>query len=505
MIPSRPPTAVEHLEKRVLVWVAGRREREVTQQVLHDAGLPSTACRNAAELIELMDAGAAAALVAEELLTPATVVALANHLATQPPWSDFPLVIFSLADKHVLQSPHELGNVTFLERPVRTRSMLAAVKGALRSRARQYEGRLAIESRDAFLAMLAHELRNPLSAISLASNLLASRSDKPSKELGVITRQTTQLTRLVDDLLDVARITHGKINITRVPVSLNEVARASFEALQQRASTHLEAFELELPNEELFVEGDKQRLEQVSGNLLTNAIKYTPPGGEVRLRVHSEIRDGDKVAVLEVSDNGVGIAPSMLARVFEPFSQVDTSLDRSQGGLGLGLALVQGIVQLHGGRVEAHSAGSGRGCTFRVYLPASAHGSDEDHEEAPKSLQRKLVVVDDNPDIRELLTALLEQAGHQVLTADDGPSGLERIIAARPDMAFIDIGLPGFDGFELARRARASGSVTKLIAITGYGRAEDTQESSAAGFDAHLIKPVSELQLRRLLAAQTRP
>jgi two-component system, sensor histidine kinase len=496
VIRSRPPAAEEqHLEKRVLVLVAGPRECEVTLQVLRGEGIAAIACRHVEELIERMREGAATALIAEEVLKPAAATALARSLTEQPPWSDFPLIIFSVGDKPVLQDNYALGNVTFLERPVRTRSMLAAVHGALRSRARQYEGRLAIESRDAFLAMLAHELRNPLSAISLAGSLLASRSDGPSKELDVISRQTAHLTLLVDDLLDVARITHGKINLARDPVSLNEVARASFETLQHRAYPHLRVFELNLATPDPYVVGDRQRLEQSVCNLLTNAIKYTPAGGAVRLSVKN---DGG-VAQIEVSDDGVGIAPSMLSRVFEPFAQVDTSLDRAQGGLGLGLALVQGIVQMHGGSVEARSEGAGRGSSFLVRLPLRSVSPKQTEPEVSAKGQRRLLVVDDNPDIRELLTALLEQAGHQVSTANDGPSGLESILGIAPDVALIDIGLPGFDGFEVARRARAAGSRTKLVAITGYGRAEDSQESRSAGFDMHLVKPVSDSQLRHVL------
>lgn len=500
MIANEPAPHSKQLEKRVLVLVAGPRELDVTLQLLSSHGIDGAACRDAADLIERLNEGAAAALVAEEVLKPEASQLLANWLVQQPPWSDFPLILFSVSERAQLRGNYSLANVTYLERPVRTRSMLAAVRTALRSRARQYEARRAIESRDAFLAMLAHELRNPLSAISLAGHLLEQRSPAPSKELGVISRQAAHLKRLVDDLLDVARITHGKVSLARKLLSLHEVARASFDTLQHRAAPHLNAYELDLSGTEAYVEGDRQRLEQVVGNLLTNAIKYTPPGGKVKLSVRSEGRE----AVVEVSDTGVGIAQNMLARVFEPFAQVDTSLDRSQGGIGLGLALVHSIVQLHGGSVEARSEGSGRGSSFLVRLPLRAQPAEQPRavESTPQTERpRRLVVVDDNADIRELLTLLLEQAGHQVSTADDGPSGLARILATAPDLALIDLGLPGFDGFELARRARAAGSHATLVALTGYGRAEDTQESLSAGFDNHLVKPVSDAQLRRLLAS----
>lgn len=499
MIRSKPPPGLEQLERRVLVLVAGLHERNVTLQVLEGAGMSGLACRNVEELVECMQEGAATALIAEEVLKPAVTPLLVSWLAEQPAWSDFPLVIFSLGDKPRTPTHAHLGNVTYLERPVRTRSMLASVHGAIRSRLRQYEARLAIESRDAFLAMLAHELRNPLSAISLAGRLLAGRQTAPSKEVEVISRQTAHLTRLVDDLLDVARITHGKITLASETVSLNEIARASYETLQHRAGPHLQSFELSLAKNDPHVLGDKQRLEQVVGNLLTNAIKYTPRGGRVKLSVSTERGDKTEDAVIEVTDSGVGIAENMLSRVFEPFAQVDTSLARSQGGLGLGLALVQGIIHMHGGSVQAQSGGPGKGSSFIVRLPSRNASPQKVESEKPGNACRRLVVVDDNPDVRELLTALLEHAGHQVSTADDGPSGLERILELAPDVALVDIGLPGFDGFELARRARAAGSRVKLVAITGYGRAEDTVESRSAGFDTHLIKPVSDSQLRQLL------
>lgn len=370
MIRAESPDSLREVRERVLVMVAGKREREVTLQVLAASGLHAVACGGVDELIGAMSQGGMVALVAEELLSPDAVSRIAGWLREQPAWSDFPIVVFSVGEHKALRENSPLANVTFLERPVRLRSMLAAIRGAWRSRARQYEARHAIESRDNFLAMLGHELRNPLSAISLASTLMTRRAapDARPKELDVITRQAEHLTRLVDDLLDVARFTHGKVSLSTAPLAIADVARSSFETLQHRAIEHLAEYELRVLAPELSVDGDRQRLEQVLSNLLTNAIKYTPQGGRVQLVVRAE----PGLAVVEVTDSGIGLAPAMLSSVFEPFAQVDASLDRAQGGIGLGLSLVQSIVQMHGGSVSALSPGLGRGATFAIRLPALA-------------------------------------------------------------------------------------------------------------------------------------
>jgi CheY-like chemotaxis protein len=244
--------------------------------------------------------------------------------------------------------------------------------------------------------------------------------------------------------------------------------------------------------------GDRQRLEQVLGNLLANAIKYTAVGGRVDVEVFAEAES----ACVAVIDNGVGLAQEMLGRVFAPFTQVDSSLDRSQGGLGLGLALVQSLVSLHGGDVHASSPGLGRGCRFEVRL-ARVAGDQPHAEQVPSSTlptaPLRVVVVEDNEDIRELFVQSLADTGHRVTCAADGPSGLEALLTFGPDVAFVDVGLPGFDGYEVARRARAAGSRSRLVALTGYGQSEDKQRAVEAGFDEHLVKPVLDDDLRRSL------
>jgi signal transduction histidine kinase/ActR/RegA family two-component response regulator len=490
-------------EHRALIFVRGLHEGKLTARLLHEAGLTSDLCMSPEELRRNLRQGAGALLLAEEVLTDETRRVLAEALSQQPAWSDLPVLVFSAAahPEHPRASAGAvLGNVTFLDRPVHTRTMIAAVHAALRSRKRQYEARRAIESRDAFLAMLGHELRNPLSAITLALAALERKQSAGPRppEHGVMERQLKHLVRLVDELLDVARVTRGKVTIEKRRVDLAEVTKAAFEVYELRARERDLTYRLNLTEGPLYVMGDRQRLEQVLGNLLANAIKYTARGGRVDVNVFAE---GERACVA-VIDDGVGLAPEMLSRVFAPFAQVDSSLDRSQGGLGLGLALVQSLVALHGGEVRASSPGLGRGCRFEIQL-AREQGAQPQPVVTPSSRAPasplKVVVVEDNQDIRELFVQSLADTGHSVTCAADGPSGLQALLASGPDVAFVDVGLPGFDGYEVARRARAAGSRTRLVALTGYGQSTDKQRAVEAGFDEHLVKPVLDDDLRRSL------
>ncbi|HET9931504.1 MAG TPA: hybrid sensor histidine kinase/response regulator [Polyangiaceae bacterium] len=489
----------------VLVLVRGPRDGELTAELLKQARVACHLCVDVAELCSRIEAGeGAAVLVAEEMLTPPALERLSNILSHQPPWSDFPLLVFGASARSQSERSEGLiglGNVTFLDRPVRVRSMIASVRAAVRARDRQYEARRAIESRDSFLAMLGHELRNPLGAIAFALSVLGKKGVVQGlKEHAVIERQSRHLSRLVDDLLDVARVTHGKVDLKLEKLNLVEVARGAFEALEGRAREQHFSYEFVSDTSTIFVDGDRQRLEQVFANLLTNAIKYTRRGGGIKMRLSCE--DEGDLATVAVIDNGVGLAPDMRERVFEPFTQVDESLDRAQGGLGLGLALVRSIVQLHGGSVEAESAGLGHGSTFVVRL----HRRADDLPSAPRAspdavavTPRKVLVVDDNEDIRELFVVLLRQAGHEVAYAEDGPHGFAEVLRFKPEIAFVDLGLPGFDGLELARRVRAAGARVYLIALTGYGQREDKQRTAEAGFDDHLVKPALDADVERAI------
>jgi signal transduction histidine kinase len=498
-----PPSSAEpEVELRVLVLVKGGHEAQVTLRLLAKAGFTGVACTSVSDLCRRLAEGAGAALLAEEVFSEAALVAIQQQLAEQPAWSDFPVVVFSAAtrsDKQRSAAIAALGNVTFLDRPVHVRTMIASVQSALRSRHRQYEARRAIQSRDAFLAMLGHELRNPLGAITFALSVLDRASSAPlPREYGVIARQSRHLSRLVDELLDVARVTHGKVTLRREPLDLAEAARSAFDAFAPRARERQLSYELQVGATPLLVQGDRQRLEQVLSNLLTNAIKYTPLGGAVTLEAGQR---GHEI-FLAVKDTGVGLAPEMQDRVFAPFAQVDASLDRAEGGLGLGLALVRSIVLLHGGDVQAFSEGLGRGSRFELRLPKldrALPSNDGAPAPAVQPGRRRIVLVEDNADIRELFAELLQRSGHDVCLADDGPKGLEQVLKFAPHVAFVDVGLPGFDGFELARRARASGSRVRLVALTGYGQAEDRQRARDAGFDEHLVKPVLDEDIVRAI------
>ena len=371
--------------------------------------------------------------------------------------------------------------------------------------ARRQEAEILTRTKDEFLATLSHELRNPLGAITNALGVLdrLATGDNLRNVVGIINRQTARLTRLVDDLLDVARLTAGKITLNREAVDLHELAERSVRALGEgrRIRDHRVVVE-GVPVEVL---ADRVRLEQVVDNLLDNALKYTAPGGEVRVSTEQV----DDHAILRVRDTGEGIRAELGARVFEMFVQEPQALDRARGGLGLGLALVKQLVELHGGSVSVTSRGAGHGSEFTVELPVHAGLTDSTPSSEPAGdptavRRRRLLVVEDNADAREGLRLLLSYAGHEVETAEDAPTGLEKLRTFRPEIALIDIGLPGVDGYALARMARETpeARTTYLVALTGYGQAEDRNKARAAGFDAHLTKPVDPARLNAFLAGR---
>jgi len=365
------------------------------------------------------------------------------------------------------------------------------------ARLMEQEARLLAETasktKDEFLAMLGHELRNPLAAISTASQVLDHSIRTPSRDMaveatGIIRRQVVHLARLTDDLLDAGRVVIGKVKLNRKPLELSSAVQSCIETLR---STHrLTDHELTLALDSVWIDADSTRVDQVIANLLANAAKYTPAPGSIHVQVS---REGNE-AVLTVRDSGVGLDPELLPRVFDLFVQGQRTLDRAQGGLGIGLTLVRRLVELHGGNVEARSAGADRGSEFIVRLPAiDAPAQIEEKEDAaaPSTGQLTVVVVEDNADVRVGVRHLLELSGHQVHEASDGPSGVETILRVRADLALIDIGLPLMDGYGVARAVRARGtSPVYLVAMTGYGSADDMSRGMRAGFDDYLVKPV---------------
>jgi signal transduction histidine kinase/ActR/RegA family two-component response regulator len=358
----------------------------------------------------------------------------------------------------------------------------------------------AARSKDEFLAMLSHELRNPLAALTNAATVLrlAPPGEDARKAQQVIERQTKQMGRLVEDLLDVSRITLGKASLHFEPVELSALVGDALRTLQQGAK--LARHEIETDLSPAWISGDRARLEQVVVNLLGNAIKFTPAGKRILISV----READGEASIAVADAGIGIPPDELARVFDLFVQGPQDMSRPRGGMGVGLAIVKRLVELHGGHVTAASAGPGKGSTFTVTLPATeapAAVTPPKRAEPAASNRLDLLVVEDNTDTRDSLVALLELKGHRVRSAADGRSALASFARAKPDLAFVDIGLPDVDGYAIARRVRAVPDMASvmLVALTGYGQPDDQSAAISAGFDLHLTKPVTADHLDRVL------
>lgn len=361
--------------------------------------------------------------------------------------------------------------------------------------------------KDEFLGMLAHELRNPLAPLRNAVTIIEMISgDGNDPDLGraceVIDRQVTHMSRLVDDLLDATRIAHGKVLLRKSPCDLATIVEETgmdYRSIFERDRFH---FEVSLPSAPCPVHGDPTRLAQVVGNLLHNAHKFTDAGGSVAMRLRQLDKDWAEIVV---QDDGIGIGAGMLPRVFEIFEQADQGLERSRGGLGLGLTLVKGLVELHGGTVQASSAGTRKGTTFTVRLPLQSGPLSVIAEEAPAeicSAKHHILVIDDNHDAAESIRQLLQLEGHQVSMAFSGPTGLEQAIALGPDVIICDIGLPGMDGYEVAFNIRKSDLREQpfLIALTGYGRGVDQERARQAGFSLHFTKPINFLELRKVLA-----
>jgi PAS domain S-box-containing protein len=369
------------------------------------------------------------------------------------------------------------------------------------------EAEAANRAKDQFLALLAHELRNPLAPIVTAAALLR-RPDTPAavveQSAGIVERQARNLARLLDDLLDVSRITRGRIELRWETVSIVDAVTNALEATRPLVDERRQSVSVVLPATPLYVEADPARLEQIIVNILNNASKYTPSGGSISVVA---VEEGAE-AVLRIRDTGVGIPADMLPRIFQLFVQGDRSLAHTSGGLGIGLTLVHRLIELHHGRVEAHSEGPDRGSEFTIGLPLSRNF----HRRAPEAVAipdrcpaAAVLLIEDNADARQSLRTLLEQEGHRVEETADGAIGLARAEATEPDIILIDIGLPSMDGYEVARRIRSRrGAEPILVAITGYGQAEDRRRSLESGFDAHLTKPVSADHLADVLARLAR-
>ncbi len=395
----------------------------------------------------------------------------------------------------------------------RAHALAAALEGARAETAKlNIELRGEQQRKDDFLAMLAHELRNPLTPLVTAIELLRrQRGDArvTDRHLDIMSRQLRQLTRLVEDLLDVSRVSHGRIELRRAPLLLGEVLGDAIEASRPLLTARGHSIALDMPDEPLPLYADSVRLTQVFSNLVHNAAKYTDSAGKITVSVTREAGE----AVVRLRDNGVGIAPEMLSRVFDLFTQAPVSLARAEGGLGLGLTLVRSLVELHGGRVTAHSEGLGRGSTFTVHLPVATRTPPDTGLPAPDVMPipvgdraLRILIVDDNQDAADSLADVWRLMGHYPEVAYSGMTALQIAVDLQPDLVLLDIGLPELDGYEVARRMRRflRGSA-RFVALTGYGAEEDKRRSREAGFDEHVIKPVSPNALAGIAARAGSP
>ncbi|QYD73025.1 response regulator [Paraburkholderia edwinii] len=512
------------MEERILIVAPRGRDAEVVQRALSRQGMECTICPDVGQLVAMMDEGAACALIADEALDARALTSLDAWLNAQPPWSDFPFVLLvGNGKKGVLTMEGRrlevLGNVMLIERPVSGEALVSAARSALRARRRQYQTRAMIAERaaanaqllsaarqkDEFLAMLAHELRNPLAPIRNAvETIRLSNETLPARVLWareIIERQSRQLANLLEDLLDVSRITTGKITLKRGTIELGSVLTAAIDVAKLSIDSRHHELVVDLPDSPVYLDADPTRMAQVFGNLLDNAAKYTPDGGRIAIRV----KTGEGKVVISVEDNGTGISPEELVQVFELFSQSTRALDRAQGGLGIGLSVVRSLIDMHGGTVAAYSDGLGRGARISVVLPmvpASSRDIDRPPAKIGQAQRQRLhiLVVDDNVDAASSLSILLEISGHHVRTAADGPRALKECSIAQPDIVLLDIGLPGMDGYEVARRLKGMPVMSQavLIAVTGYGQADDVMRSKDAGFDHHLVKPIEPENLMAL-------
>jgi signal transduction histidine kinase len=503
-------------EEPVVLVLAPGRDGELSCRVLHEHGHSCQRCRDESDLHEQLRDEAGALLLAEEVLTPRLVAWLQERLRHQPPWSDLPVIVVAQPSP-VPQPPSRLaglGNVTLLTRPMALGDLATAIASALRARARQFQVRRLLEEqrdetrrKDEFLAMLAHELRNPLTPVRYAARALVAEATTPRQRqlTGVVERQVAHMGNVISQLLDVSRLTRGKVELERAPIDLAELARRCADAHQGAAQHREVRIEVEAPRA-VWVDGDATRLGQVVENLLDNAIKFSPAGTRVLVEVSQVAQN----ARLVVADEGDGITAGDLAHVFQPFVQADRTLDRARGGLGLGLAMVNELVKLHDGNVEAQSGGHGRGSRFVVTLPASPAPADASADTSAQAAcsgpdgggdKLHVLLAEDNEDAAETLRMLLEYSGYEVRVAHSGPEAIAAAREQAPDALLCDIGLPGMSGYEVARvlRAEPALSDTLFMALTGYGTSEDRAAALEAGFDLHLAKPVDPDEVFREL------
>ena len=531
--------ATDGLALRILIVAPAGRDAPAIAELLESHGYLAQLCSGLADAGVEVEQGAGALLLTEESLEQEQIAALLARLDGQPAWSELPMILLATAGERSVERLDRIaaaaGGVTLLERPLGVATLLRSVEVALRSRYRQYQVRdllaaqqaretalrdsedrlrLAIAAlhdadrrKDAFLATLSHELRNPLAPIRNAAEVLASPRLTPLQlrwTQSVIQRQAAHMASLLDDLLELTRITQGKLQLRKQVCSIQGLVDAAVETARPLLERKKHELLIRVPDDIPPFVADPVRLAQAISNLLTNAAKYTDAGGRIELSV----RLGERLTIM-VQDDGIGIPAEQLAGLFVMFAQIPSAIGRSEGGLGVGLALVKGLTELHGGTVEAQSEGTGKGSRFLITLPFEAGpASEAPLQEGPAVIpfgKLRVLVADDNRDAADTLSMLLSLQGYEVRTVYGGRAAISAAETFRPDVALLDIGMPEVDGYSAAKaiRQQRCGVDAHLIAITGWGQQEDKRRALEAGFAAHVTKPVEPGRLRDLLRSVT--
>jgi signal transduction histidine kinase/ActR/RegA family two-component response regulator len=514
----------KNLEERVLVFMPTGRDASLVCSTLQSANISALACSSSDELKEEIAKGAGAVLLAEEALQNGTLEKLVESFNRQPIWSDIPVVLFASNGQHaetLLETVGTRFNATIVERPIRITMLISAVRGVLRARERQYQTRdllnqleQADHQKDLFLATLSHELRTPLNSMLGWIQLLRGETGKQidfKYGLDVIERNARAQSELISDILFVSQVITGKLTLNTETVDVTSVVQAAIDVVHPSIEAKRIQLQTAFDSHATKIKGDPDRLQQVFLNLFSNAIKFTPENGRIEVRVK---RTNSNVEV-EVTDTGQGIKPEFLPFVFERFRQADSSYTRQVGGLGLGLAIVRHLVEMHGGSVAVESEGENKGATFKIMLPVIAEPAAEKFSQqtsAKPSAQPgtesplkgvRVLLVEDNEDSRDMLQIMFEQKGMEVTAVDSAAAALSAIKQLPPDILVSDVGLPGEDGYELISKLRQlppeQGSMIPAVALTGYASLQDRVRAFDAGYQEHLAKPVDIDKLLELV------
>ncbi len=505
------------MERRIIVFAPTGQDAPITERLFNEANIAVVVCDAENNLADLLMAGAAALLIVEEALTPPVQNTLQRYLAKQEHWSDLPVLLLTKRGANsmdVQKAIERLGNVTLLERPVRTTALISSAKSALRARARQYQARTLDKRKDEFLATLAHELRNPLSPILNATHIFERQhpSDQTTRMVAMVRRQIDHLTRLIDDLMDVARITSGKLKLQISPTSVGKIVTQALEIASGTVVQRKHELEVTVSDSDSStpMTADHVRLVQILANVLVNAAKFTPVGGKIVLSTEVD----SKSATFRVKDTGRGLSPEEIDKIFEMFSQ-SRAVGEPSTGLGMGLHLARVFSKMHAGSIEAFSDGKGKGSEFVIKVPLNYQGKEalrlqDNASERTSTSNRRVLVVDDNRDATDTLSTILASAGMTTFSAYDGSTAVEMERSKLPHIVIMDIGMKPMNGYEAVKlmRARApaeNGHRPTIVALTGWGQFTDQALAKEAGFDHHFVKPVDVKTLLDFIASSSKP